>query len=731
VIATTLSWTRLLDVLFEDALVGHCLVAPDGTILRANAEWQRAAGATGDVLGEAITALFPGALDAAPATHARARAGHRVEVPRHARKVNGRESWWDGSIDPIPMEGGTGLLITMREVTSQVEGNEARLAQVRLEHTLESIAEGFFALGPDWRIVAANELTARYLGKPLDAVIGSDLWEVAGLPDSSALQERFERARATGEPVHFEYAAVVHPGFWAEIHLYPRGDQLEVYFSDISARKQAEQALQANEERFRAAFEASPDAINVNRLRDGVYITVNDGFTRVSGWSRQEVIGRSAIDLNIWVDMEQRGRFIERVARNECVQDMEVAFRRKDDSVITASLSAQAFVADGETFLLAITRDVSALKQAEAALREADRRKDEFLAMLSHELRNPLAPIRNATYLLERVDPSGEHARRARGVLRRQSEHLTRLVDDLLDVTRITRGKIALQRARIDLRDAVERAAEDFRPTMAERGIAFRIELPEREVVAYADPTRVNQVVANLLNNASKFTRRDGEVVVSLRPDRTAAEIRVRDTGAGIDPTVLPRIFDAFMQAEQTLARSEGGLGLGLALVKGIVELHGGEVRAHSAGIGAGTEFVVRLPLLVGRADASSERGPAHAASTGRRVLVVDDNVDAAESLAEILRMFGHEVDVAYDGTTALAKLESRRPDVVLSDIGLPGMSGYELAKAIRASGRRGVQLIALSGYAQGDDVRRAKEAGFDAHVAKPPDLEELARLLA
>jgi CheY-like chemotaxis protein len=351
--------------------------------------------------------------------------------------------------------------------------------------------------------------------------------------------------------------------------------------------------------------------------------------------------------------------------------------------------------------------------------------------MLSHELRNPLAPIRNATYLLERADPSGEHARRARGVLRRQSEHLTRLVDDLLDVTRITRGKIALQRSRIDLRDVVERAAEDFRTPMVERDIGFRIELPETEAVVYADPTRVSQVVANLLHNASKFTRRGGEVVLSLGSDGTAAEIRVRDTGAGIAPSVLPRIFDAFMQAEQTLDRSEGGLGLGLALVKGIVELHGGEVRAQSPGLGKGTEFIVRLPLHAGRADATSERAPARAASTGRRVLVVDDNGDAADSLAEILRMFGHEVDVALDGPTALAKLEASRPDVVLSDIGLPGMSGYELAKAIRASGFRGVQLIALSGYAQSEDVRRAMEAGFDAHVAKPPDPEELARLLA
>jgi len=373
--------------------------------------------------------------------------------------------------------------------------------------------------------------------------------------------------------------------------------------------------------------------------------------------------------------------------------------------------------------------DLIQQKQAEKAQREADRRKDEFLAMLSHELRNPLAPIRTSIYLLERVDPNGDQAKRARDVLRRQGEHLTRLVDDLLDVTRITRGKIALQRARIDLREAVASAAEDFRTRFMECGVAFHVLLPEAGVSASADPTRLNQVIANLLHNASKYTRRGDEVELSLRLDGETAEIRVRDSGSGIDPALLAHLFEPFVQGDHSLARSEGGLGLGLALVKAIVELHGGSVRAESPGKGKGAEFVIRLPGAEAAGAPENVAAGPPALGAGHRVLVVEDSRDTADTLAEILHMHGHEVDVVTDGPTALEKFRSSPPDVVLCDIGLPGMDGYEVARAMRAMAK-GVKLVALSGYAHPDDVKRAKEAGFDAHVAKPPDPAEIARLL-
>jgi signal transduction histidine kinase len=368
-----------------------------------------------------------------------------------------------------------------------------------------------------------------------------------------------------------------------------------------------------------------------------------------------------------------------------------------------------------------------------ARLEEVDRRKDEFLAVLSHELRNPLAPIRNSIYILRRAGATADQARRAHEIIERQTEHLTRLVDELLDVTRIARGKVELRRSRVDLRDVVLRAAEDFRSMIEARGIVFLKVVPDAEVWADADAVRITQVVGNLLHNAAKYTAAGGEVAVSLGVAGGAAEIRVRDSGAGIDPAFLPSIFDAFVQGERTLARTEGGLGLGLALVKGITELHGGAVRAESAGKGHGTEFVVRLPTCAPAA--SVPRVDGHAfdrggrGTRGRRVLVVDDNEDAARSLAEILVLMGHVAEVAYDGPSAVAKARADPPDVVLCDIGLPGMSGYDVAQVLR-KGSAGMQLFAVSGYAQASDVRRAVEAGFDGHVAKPVDLVEIERLL-
>jgi CheY-like chemotaxis protein len=316
-------------------------------------------------------------------------------------------------------------------------------------------------------------------------------------------------------------------------------------------------------------------------------------------------------------------------------------------------------------------------------------------------------------------------------VIQRQTEHLTRLVDDLLDLTRIARGKIELRREREELRELVRRAAEDFRSLMEDRGIAFRVVLPEVKVWAHIDATRMAQVIGNLLHNAAKFTTRGGEVTLSLSAAGTEAEIGVRDTGRGIDLALLPHVFDPFVQGERTLARTEGGLGLGLALVKGMTELHGGTVRAASEGNGTGAEFVLRLPLVVTAVHGDVPLAAVERTNVGRRVLVVDDNADAAESLADIVKMMGHGVEVAYDGPSAIENARVNRPDVVLCDIGLPGMSGYEVARALRADGRSGVLLIAVSGYAQPEDVKHAVEAGFDSHVAKPCDPAQIERLLA
>jgi PAS domain S-box-containing protein len=375
--------------------------------------------------------------------------------------------------------------------------------------------------------------------------------------------------------------------------------------------------------------------------------------------------------------------------------------------------------------------DVTEQRQAEEVLREVDRRKDEFLSVLSHELRNPLAPIRNSIHLLEHTDAASEQALRARAVIRRQTEHLTRLVDDLLDMTRIAKGKIELCRERLDVAGVVRQAGEDLRSVIAGRGLELTLDLPAEPVIVDGDATRLSQVLGNLLQNAAKFTPSGGSVAVSVRAGADSAEIRVRDTGVGIAPGVLDRVFEPFFQGEGSLARTEGGLGLGLALVKTIAELHGGSARAESAGRDEGTELIVRLPLAAGTATRTAPDGATRrAAAHGRRVLVVDDNVDAADSLAELVQLFGHATEVAYDGPTALAKATANPPDVVLCDIGLPGMSGYDVARALRARRTNGMRLIAVSGYAQPEDLERASEAGFDHHVAKPPDPDLIERLL-
>ncbi|BDG09541.1 hybrid sensor histidine kinase/response regulator [Anaeromyxobacter paludicola] len=391
--------------------------------------------------------------------------------------------------------------------------------------------------------------------------------------------------------------------------------------------------------------------------------------------------------------------------------------------------------------------DLTAEKEARRALEESearyrtlagelesvDRRKDEFLSVLSHELRNPLAPIRNAVYLLNRgaaADPA--RLERMLGVIDRQVEHLARMVDDLLDVTRITRGRVELRREPLELGALVRRAGEDHRAMAEQAGLELRIEAPGEPLWVDADPTRIAQIAGNLLQNAVKFSKSGGAVTLSLARAGDGAELRVRDTGAGIEPELLARVFQPFVQAERTLARSAGGLGLGLALVKGLAEMHGGRVAAASAGPGMGAEFTVWLPLSAPAA-ARAEAALADTAAPRRlRVLVVEDNRDVADSLVELVEAFGHEVRLAHAGPDALAEARAAPPDVLLCDIGLPGMSGYEVASAFRADpALRGARLVAVSGYAQPEDRRRAAEAGFDEHVAKPPDPAALERLLA
>jgi signal transduction histidine kinase len=368
------------------------------------------------------------------------------------------------------------------------------------------------------------------------------------------------------------------------------------------------------------------------------------------------------------------------------------------------------------------------------ALKEADRRKDEFLALLGHELRNPLAPIQNALHILTLPQADRAAADQAREMMERQVEHMVRLVDDLLDVSRIMRGKVELRREPVYIAAVIARAVETAQPAIDAEGHALTVALPAEPLVVNGDAVRLAQVVSNLLHNAAKYTERGGQIGLTVARDGGRAVVRVRDSGIGIPADMLSQIFEMFFQADRRTKDGHGGLGIGLSLVRGLVELHGGTVEAHSGGPGAGSEFVVRLPLLPaaepGDRPRPADRPPA-AALPKHRVLVVDDSTDAADSLAMLLRLSGQEVAVAYDGPTALARAEVEPPEIAFLDLGMPKMDGCELARRFRANpDLAGVTLIALTGWGQPEDRQRTKEAGFDHHIVKPVPLDALRWLL-
>jgi len=371
-------------------------------------------------------------------------------------------------------------------------------------------------------------------------------------------------------------------------------------------------------------------------------------------------------------------------------------------------------------------------KTAEIALRDADRRKDVFLATLAHELRNPLAPIRNAAQILGSAKVEPDQLQWAQAVIQRQVKHMALLLDDLLDIARITQGKLELKRQHVTLNSVIDMAVEAARPLLDSKNHQFTVTLPSEVVTLDADPMRLSQVVSNLLTNAAKYTDAGGHIGLSGRMEAGFLHLSIKDDGIGIPIEALTGIFEMFAQVEATAARSEGGLGIGLALVHGLTALHGGTVEAHSKGPGHGSEFVLKLPVVAAQAFATANGGlPVHA-PVGRRVLVADDNHDAADSLAMILEMSGHEVRVVHDGRSALSVAHSFQPDVVLLDIGMPQLSGYEVARALRKQpwGNR-LTLIALTGWGQDGDRQQAVDAGFDRHLTKPVDLDALDRLLS
>jgi PAS domain S-box-containing protein len=519
--------------------------------------------------------------------------------------------------------------------------------------------------------------------------------------------------------------------YWPQVRTAPARevqlvDILARQAADLIERAEAAEAQRASEARFRRAVQPQNVGIIFFDLA-GKITEANDAFLRMSGYTRAEIergdVLSSTLTPTEW--MPHSLQALSQFRQLGYSIPYEKQYLRKDGSRWWGLFAATS-LAEGEGVEYII--DITARKKAEQALLDADRRKDEFLATLAHELRNPLAPISNAVQLLR--NPGGRRkADRLVDIVDRQVHQIVRLVDDLLEVSRITRGKIDLNKAPVRLTDVVRDAVETSRPLIEQGRHSLEVRLPDEPVVLEADAVRLTQVLANLLNNAAKYMDPGGRIMLDVRRDEHSVSIAVRDSGVGIDPEQLPHVFDLFVQGHRTTGRCAGGLGIGLTMARKLVEMHGGSVTAYSAGAGLGSEFIVRLPLpehAPGEPVPAQEPAPTGLLD-GQRILVVDDNRDAADSLGMLLELEGALVQVVYDGRSAVAAARTTPPAAVLLDLGMPGMDGYEVARQLRSDERlRGLRIVALTGWGQEADRERTRTAGFDHHMTKPVDVYAL-----
>jgi PAS domain S-box-containing protein len=642
--------------------------------------------------------------------------------------------------EPVHFDGITRDVTTRRLAEDRLRQSEQHLRL--LSNTVPALIS---YIGPDGRYRACNDAYTAWFGLPREQIVGRHMREVLGEAAWQAVGGYYERARA-GQSVEYEAevnyrhggARWIHAVYTPHVGAAGDVEGLIVLVTDVSASKRAAEALRRRALQFETLVHAAP--LGIYLVDSGFRILqVNPVaaplFAAVAGGA----IGRDLAEVmrQLW-EPEDAETFVaifrHGLRSGESYVNPEYAARRRGRAVPEHYewRLDRITLPDGGHGVVCYFRDISAQVQARAALEEADRRKDEFLATLAHELRNPLAPLRNGLQVLKLARPGDAAADAARAMMERQLRHMVRLIDDLMDVSRISRGKVELRRERIELAKVVHQAVETSRPLLEADGHELDLRVPDEPVYVDADLTRLAQVFANLLNNAAKYTEPGGRVTLSVAREGGTAVVAVRDTGVGIPAAMLPRVFDLFTQVDRSLEKRQGGLGIGLSLVKRLVELHGGTVEAHSDGPGHGSEFRVRLPLVLALAEAPTEEGLPPAAAPGRRrVLVVDDNRDAALSLAMLLRIMGNETRAAHDGVEALDVAAGFRPDVVILDIGMPRLNGYETCRRFREQpGGRAVVLVALTGWGAADDRERSREAGFDAHLVKPVDPEALEELL-
>lgn len=626
-------------------------------------------------------------------------------------------------------------------------------ARRRLEAALSASEVGIF----DWDIpnarVHGDTNFQRMFGAPFD----KDGWSPASAfeplihPDDRVARSALvKRTLETGELYEAEYR-ILNKGEtrWVisrgrtEHDASGKAIRFLGVLLDITSQRQAETNQASVSQEYRRLSRVHETILS--SMRD--FVTVVDRKGRflyanqhlLSVWKRtfDEVIGKTRGDLGYAREHDDKHmREIAQILETKQPVRGEVAYTAANGQFgVYDYIFAPVLGPDGEVeSIVSTSRDITERKRAEESLQEADRQKNTFLAQLAHELRNPLAPIRNAARIFRSKPDADPNLLWASEVIDRQVDHLTRLIDDLLDVSRISRNKLELRRQRISLQDVVLGAVEISRPAIDQNRHELNVSVSAAPTYLLADLARMTQVVMNLLINAAKYTEAGGHIELVAGLEGTDAVIRVKDDGIGIGAETLPRLFDMFFQADPSLERSQGGLGIGLSLVKSVVELHGGTVTAHSAGQGKGSEFVVRVPALSASAPISPPKAidESKKATTARRVLVVDDNRDAAESLAVFLQLSGHAVHTAYDGIEAIEAAEKFRPDLVLLDIGMPNLNGYEACRRIRDTAwGKDMTVIAQTGWGQEDDKRRTRDAGFDDHLVKPVDPLAVVKIVA
>lgn len=661
----------------------------------------------------------------------------------------------DDSAAPIRNEAGTvsGAVLIFRDITERKNAEASlRAREARYRVLVTATADVVYLMNADWSEM--QPLDGRDLVASNDEPIRD--WLEKNIPPSEhdSVRKTFHEALTTQQTFELEHR-VYHPDgsvgwtFSRAVPILDAAGKVVEWFGtarDITEQKQAKEELarvSAESERRRRLYEAilagTPDFVYVFSL-DYRVLYANDALIAMWGHSLAETIGKTFLEIGYesW-HAEMHCREIDQVRTTKQPIRGEVPFNGTNGRRVYDYIFVPVLGADGEVEVVAgTTRDITDRKDMEdelrhlaASLSEADHRKDEFIALLAHELRNPLAPLRNGVQVLRLAEDESTR-RMAQEMMDRQLTHMVRLIDDLLDVSRLSRNKMELRQTAVTLDHVIASAVETVRPLIDETGHDLTISLPDQPVALYADLTRLSQVFSNLLTNSAKYMEHGGRIWVSGELHGNEVTVSVRDTGIGIPPQSLAAVFNMFSQVDSSLERSRGGLGIGLALVKGLVEMHGGSVTADSEGEGKGSTFTVTLPVVPEPLDPIQiESAPGIEATPRRRILVVDDNRDSASSMSMMLKLLGNDVQTAHDGIDAVAAAERWQPDVILMDIGMPKLNGFEATRQIREQpwGKR-IVIIALTGWGQDDDRAQSRSAGCDGHLVKPVNISDLRQLL-